>query len=100
MEQERKDLAKQVAERCYQYKLRDFTSESRATNFKKLDNMVALVKEARFDLYYKLKNWTAGTVRDEIVRLGKVEVEFARGKRWQSCLVSKHMTILHNWLSS
>ena len=77
---ERKDLAKAVAERYYQYKLRDFTTEARANNFKKLDNMVALVKEARFELYFKLKNWTAGTVRDEIVRLGKVEVEFARGK--------------------
>ena len=80
LETERKDLAKQVAERYYQFKLRDFTSESRATNFKKLDNMVAVVKEARFDLYYKLKNWTAGTVRDEIIRLGKTQVEFARGK--------------------
>jgi len=77
---ERKDLAKTVAEKFYQHKLRDFTSENRANNFKKLDNMVALVKEARFELYFKLKTWTAGTVRDEIVRLGKTEVEFARGK--------------------
>ena len=77
---ERKELAKEVANRFYMHKLRDLTTDTRANNYKKLDNMEALVREERFALYFLLKQWTCGTVREEIQRLSKVHIEHARQK--------------------
>ena len=78
LERERTAFAQDVAEHFYQHKLRDFTTDSRAKAFKKLESVAAMIEEERFNLYFLLKSWTTGTVREEVIQLGSKDVEQVR----------------------